>query len=558
MMKNVGMLLPFRSIEEKRCFSAFNGSQLSSAEEARKESEFRKYSATWRGDAKQVYGQKIKREGRISVSESRFSSSSPFFFSPSISLISLFHLVFFNISTANEACSPSTTMSTQTSCFMSSCSFSSVCNAYDGGIVPSLNNPYASLTASNTSFVGCFRTRNVVCEGTSDVKLTPERQSITENIANTFTWCEWNGSKTTGDVDDHTDRTSNGGAINMNNLASASISIQHCTFNNCYAHYGGGGVICRQIKTLIAEDNTFNDCTAQSYYGGGLYVYYITSCVRISGCEFQGCKASIQGGGLFLENFQVSGPGCIPTENGGGESACVFDCSFASCSVTSTTGGGMRCYNVPNQFKMRSIQFISCSATAYGGGLSFRPEKSEKPDDGFYCYFLFFHECKCRDESNPYGHDAYYVDYYNVFLSTGNPFYECYTTNTDDQRMCYVYNYSSSGSWVYDQTMKMDWLKRGILNRFVAASGGNEEELCGLDESSACRTIGVAVEKSMIQVSLSVTLLEGKHTSETKTIEIGTKKISAIGKDKEKYSIGTKTNLNRSFSSSSSACYFSF
>ncbi|KAH7829279.1 uncharacterized protein MONOS_15799 [Monocercomonoides exilis] len=137
---------------------------------------------------------------------------------------------------------------------------------------------------------------------------------------------------------------------------------------------------------------------------------------------------------------------------------------------------------------MRNIQFISCSAVSRGGG---------------------------------------------------NPFYECYTTNTDDQRVCYAYNYASASAWSYQHTEKKDWLKRGILNRFVAVSGGGEEDLCGVNESYACRTIGVAVIRSVIQVSLSVTLMEGNHTSETETIEIGEKKISVIGKRRETCSIGT-------------------
>eukprot|EP00770_Monocercomonoides_exilis_P016520 MONOS_16488.1-p1 / transcript=MONOS_16488.1 / gene=MONOS_16488 / organism=Monocercomonoides_exilis_PA203 / gene_product=unspecified product / transcript_product=unspecified product / location=Mono_scaffold01788:257-1435(-) / protein_length=258 / sequence_SO=supercontig / SO=protein_coding / is_pseudo=false len=196
--------------------------------------------------------------------------------------------------------------------------------------------------------------------------------------------------------------------------------------------------------------------------------------------QAEGPSASIgYGGGLNLDNFQVSGSGCIETENGGGKSACVFDCSFTSCSITNNGGG-----------------------------------------------------------ATPYGHDVMYFDLYNVFKSSNNPFYECYTTNTDDKRVCYGYDYTGS-SWSYYHTEKKDWLKRGILNRFVAVSGGGEEELCGLDESSACRTIGVAVEKSVIQVSLSVTLMEGNHTSETTTVDIGEKKISVIGTCKEKSAIGT-------------------
>eukprot|EP00770_Monocercomonoides_exilis_P015629 MONOS_15579.1-p1 / transcript=MONOS_15579.1 / gene=MONOS_15579 / organism=Monocercomonoides_exilis_PA203 / gene_product=unspecified product / transcript_product=unspecified product / location=Mono_scaffold01277:11128-12398(+) / protein_length=407 / sequence_SO=supercontig / SO=protein_coding / is_pseudo=false len=404
------------------------------------------------------------------------------------------------------ACSPVTTTFLQTSCFMNSCSFSFVNDPYDGGIVPSLNNPLVSLTASNTSFVGCYRTRNVEYIGTSDRKLTPGRQNETENGANSFTWCEWNGSRTTGENDSVSDGKSSGGAICMYNLNSGELSVSHCSFNDCYAHYIGGGIMCHTIKSVEIVNNTFDSCTAQTWVGGGVYVYSISTCVRIGGCDFQNCKAHHDGGGLRLDNFQVSGSGCIGEEDGEGGSSCVFDCSFTSCSLANNWGGGMYCVTVPAAFKMRSIQFISCSAVSTGGGLYFYPNQATAPNDKIYCYFLFFHECKCS-ANPPYGHDVMYYDRYNFYLSSNNPFYECYTTNTDEKRVCYGYDYTGS-SWTYDQTMKKDWLKRGILNRFVAVSGGGEEELCGLDESSACRTIGVAVIRSVIQVSLSVTLME--------------------------------------------------
>ncbi|KAH7826611.1 uncharacterized protein MONOS_2450 [Monocercomonoides exilis] len=481
-------------------------------------------------------------EGSISVSESHFSSfcvsSAPFLSSPSIPLISLSHLTFFNISTAGDACSPSTSTSIQTSCLMNSCSFSSVCDAYDGGIVPSINNPFASLTVSNTSFVGCCRTRNIEREGTAEVPLKPDRQNETFNGANSFTWCEWSESKTTGNGNTYSDGTSNGGAIFMHGQSSATVSVSHCAFNECVAHWCGGGIHCYNIKSVEILNNTFDSCTAQNYLGGGVFVYTISTCVRISGCEFQNCKAVYDGGGLFLENFLVSGTGCIGTESGEGESACVFDCSFTSCSITNSWGGGMYCHSVPTSFKMRNIQFISCSASSHGGGLDLYPHRQGLQNDIIFCYFLFFHDCRCSRDL-PHGHDVYYEDQYNLYLSSNNPFYECYTTNADDQRVCYAYDASSSESWTYQHREKWDWLKRGILNRFVAVSGGGEDDLCGLDESSACRTIGVAVEKSVIQVSLSVTLMEGNHQSETATVETGTKKISVIGKDKDKSSIET-------------------
>ncbi|KAH7829190.1 uncharacterized protein MONOS_15606 [Monocercomonoides exilis] len=341
--------------------------------------------------AQRIMWQISEGKGRTSVNEFHFSSFCQFFSSPSIPLISLSKLSFFNISTANDACSPQSATSTQTSCLMSSCSFSSVCDAYDGGIVPSLNNPLASLTASNTSFIGCCRTRNVVCEGNADGKLTPGRQNTTDNGANSFIWCEWSGSKTTGESDSWADGVSSGGAICMYNQSSATVSVSHCVFCECVAHWCGGGINCYNIKSVEIVNNTFDSCNAQNRYGGGMFIYLISSCVRISGCEFQNCKANSYGGGLYLNDFKVSVQGCIEAESGGGESACVFDCIFTSCSVTSTDGGGMRCVNIPaTQFKMRSVQFISCSAAAYGGGLELYPNRATAPNDGFYCFFLFF------------------------------------------------------------------------------------------------------------------------------------------------------------------------
>ncbi|KAH7826988.1 uncharacterized protein MONOS_3538 [Monocercomonoides exilis] len=419
---------------------------------------------------------------------------------------------------------------------MSSCSFSSVCDAYDGGIVPSLNNPYASLTASNTSFIGCCRTRNVKCEGNADHKLTPGRQNTTENGANSFIWCEWNGSRTTGESDSYADGSSNGGAIYMYSKGDGTISVAHCSFNGCAAFYAGGGVMCANIKLVEIENNSFSACSSETWIGGGLCVFSISACVRISGCEFQNCKANNAGGGFRLDTIQVIGSGCVPTENSGGESARVFDCSFISCSLTNNWGGGMSCVTVPSQLKMRSIQFISCSAMRYGGGLYFHPNGATAPNDKIYCYYLFFHECKCRTTSTPYGHDAYFVDAYNLYLSSINPFYECYTTNTDDKRMCYAYN--PSGTWIYDQTSKRDWLKDKTI--YVSVGGDDNIELCGMNESNPCLTVKKAFEMCEVQISLSITLMEGNHQNETSTIDIGAQKISVIGTGKDKSSIGTK------------------
>ncbi|KAH7820145.1 uncharacterized protein MONOS_12695 [Monocercomonoides exilis] len=471
---------------------------------------------------------------RVAVASSCFSSfclsSAPFLGSASIGGVSLSDLVFFNISTKPTESSLLSPSFCESECTMSSCSFSSVCDAYDGGIVRSINLRSSSLTASNISFVGCLRTKNVEFIGSEENPSKPGRQNETADEANIFTWCEWNGSKTTGTSLGYTDGASNGGAIYMYNLASGILTAKYCSFNDCYARSYGGGIACCDISSIEMEYNSFNSCTADRYGGGGIYAYSISTCIRISGCEYQNCKAADYGGGIFLESFNISGTGCIITEIGEGESACVFDCLFTFCSLTDFGGGGMYCYGVPSAFKLRSLQFISCNATSTGGGLCFAPSQSTAPSNNIYCYFFFFHDCSCN-ASTPYGHDVYFEDRYNLF-SSNNPFYESYTTNANEKRVCYLNN-------TFQETQKKDWLKEGMKDRYVGVSGDDANNLCGMSEAVPCKTVGHAVSSSMAQLSSAITVLGGRHESEGTTISVGEKKISIDGKGREVSVIGT-------------------
>ncbi|KAH7830329.1 uncharacterized protein MONOS_5480 [Monocercomonoides exilis] len=476
----------------------------------------------------------ISEKCHISVCSSHFSSfcvsSAPFI---SSHFVCLSQLEFFNIST-----NPSKTRQlgeglSQTSFLMSGCEFSSVWDVYDGGIVPSLNSPSSSLAASNTSFVRCYRSQNVEVNGSEGNPSKPVRQQITDNGENSFTWCVWNGSNTTGTSFTVSDGVSSGGAINMYSLSSGTLSVKLCLFNDCYASYAGGGIMCCEISSIKIENNSFNSCTTKYNDGGGIYVGSITSCVRISGCEFQKCKASSRGGGLCLNNFNVSGSSCIETENGKGESASVFECSFTSCSLTNSFGGGMFFANVPAAFKMRSLQFLSCSAVSWGGGLDLEPYQSTTPSNNLYCYFLFFHDCRCTD-STPFGHDVCLKDYYNLF-SSNNPFQESYTTNNDERRLCYAYYLND---WYYQRTEKKNWLKEGKL-LFVGGNGNDLNELCGMNETMPCKTIGYCVNKCNNLISLGISVLVGRHVSEGETISVGEKKISVVGRGKTVSVIGT-------------------
>ncbi|KAH7831741.1 uncharacterized protein MONOS_509 [Monocercomonoides exilis] len=483
----------------------------------------------------------ISEKCHVSVCSSQFSSfcvsSAPFLSSPSMPLVSLSKLTFFNISTNPSKTSHMAEGLDQSAFLMSGCSFSSVWDVYDGGIVPSLNSPSSSLAASNTSFVRCYRSQNVAISGSEGNPSKPARQNQTDNGANSFTWCEWNGSNTTGTSDSDTDGISSGGSICIHDLPSGSLSVKFCSFNDCYAFYAGGGIMCHEISSIKIENNSFNACTAKNYRGGGMYAYSIASCVRISGCEFKKCTANGYGGGLYLEYFQVSNPDCIGTESGKGESACVFECSFASCSIAFDCGGGMYCQDVPAVFKMRNIQFISCNASSTGGGLSFNPSQSTAPSNNIYCYFFFFHDCRCTTTSTPYGHDVFFQDNSNLF-SSSNPFHESFSTKSDDYRVCYEYY---SDGWKYQHKEKKWWLMDKFLDRFVGASGDDLNEKCGENEILPCKTIGHAVEASMLGLSSTITVLVGMHVSEVSTISIGEKKISIIGRGKTASVIGTNS-----------------
>ncbi|KAH7817646.1 uncharacterized protein MONOS_12266 [Monocercomonoides exilis] len=484
--------------------------------------------------SKEVEGE-ISEKCHVSVCSSHFSSfyvsSAPFF---SWHFVCLYQLGFFNISTKPLKTSHLSEGLSQTSFLMSGCSFSSVWDVYDGGIAPSLNSPSSSFSASNTSFVRCYRSRNVEYTGSAENPSKPGRQQVSTDLTNSFTWCEWNGSNATGTSNSYSDGISSGGAIYMYNKASGTLSVKFCSFNNRYANYAGGGIMCSTINSVKVENNSFNSCTAKNNIGGGFYAESISYCARISGCKFQKCKANRIGGGLYIENFNTLGTECIETENDNDVNAYIFDCSFTSCTLSSIAGGGMYCYNVPTQFKMRSVQFISCNASTHGGGLYFYTSQSTAPSSKLHCYFFFFHDCSCTNKT-PYGHDVYFQDRYNLF-SSNNPFYESYTTNSNEKRICYAYLQSTK--YLIQETEKKDWLNKGMKDRYVGVGGSDSSNLCGMSESAPCKTVGNAVGASTLGLISTITLLSGKHVSEEKTISVGEKRISIVGRGKTASVIG--------------------
>ncbi|KAH7815303.1 uncharacterized protein MONOS_14597 [Monocercomonoides exilis] len=71
-----------------------------------------------------------------------------------------------------------------------------------------------------------------------------------------------------------------------------------------------------------------------------------------------------------------------------------------------------------------------------------------------------------------------------------------------------------------------------MKDRYVGVSGSDANNLCGMSEAAPCKTVRHAVGSSMAQLSSSITVLGGRHVSEEKTISVGEKKISVVGRGK--------------------------
>ncbi|KAH7817345.1 uncharacterized protein MONOS_15425 [Monocercomonoides exilis] len=78
-----------------------------------------------------------------------------------------------------------------------------------------------------------------------------------------------------------------------------------------------------------------------------------------------------------------------------------------------------------------------------------------------------------------------------------------------------------------------------MKDRYVGVSGDDTSNLCGMSEAAPCKTVGHAVGSSMAQLSLTITLLGGRHVSEGATISVGEKKIIITGRGKTVSVIGT-------------------
>lgn len=150
--------------------------------------------------------------------------------------------------------------------------------------------------------------------------------------------------------------------------AFGSLTVRNCTFRGNFAQLNGGGMIARNLSSLVGTSVEVSHCNfennATGSDGGGLSFLTLGPNARYSvkGCQFFNNKAQSDGGGFAL--------GVGP--NGKGVAFAVIACEFHN-NEAMETGGGAGIYLNPGadnaQIEVDSCVFMSNRAGTDGCGL---------------------------------------------------------------------------------------------------------------------------------------------------------------------------------------------
>lgn len=194
-----------------------------------------------------------------------------------------------------------------------------------------------------------------------------------------------------------TAKTRNAGALNIwaldknNTSVDCYVTLEHCTFENCYAllttnSNGNGGAV-----RSTATHNTFIDCTFTNTSGndGGAINVFNENAVdtNIANCYFNSCHATNRGGAIYCTSKEliISGTSnliknCYSTNAGGaiyhGKNLKNSQLSIAAttidnCYSENETGGGV--YSVAQTMTLAEVIVQNCASPKQGGGLYLAP-----------------------------------------------------------------------------------------------------------------------------------------------------------------------------------------
>ncbi|KAH7818387.1 uncharacterized protein MONOS_16325p1 [Monocercomonoides exilis] len=463
--------------------------------------------------------------GLLSISHCSFSSmttsSAPFLFAEGVTSVSALYSAFENMTNNQAAYSvhhPFTTPSSHHYTSISHCSFFSVSNVYDGGLFQSVNCPRTSLTSLNNTFSSCNRSSNTDFYGTEESPLSLQRISIPDGGEHSFVWCEWKNASP----------KENGGAICFGGV-NASANISFCLFDNLNDtdpgnRTHGGALYFYKIASVFINASNFSKCS--SGHGGA-----ICSCEQWISEQFKY---------LFFENCSISGshgmvcylrPKYLPPsgifilsnsqfeKNSAGVAAgCIFinepipNINLSTLLITE------------NVFLFNTLDGTTIQNNRNGGtGMCFDGLSDQAVRTSFI-KFCFFHKNIAK---NGMGNDVNI----NGGVVNNNPFFESFST-TIEKRVWY--NGTADGE-VYN-----GWLpvKVMLLTRYVHENGNDMEELCGMNDSIPCRTIGHAFGKVRNDVECRVILLESAFAPSS-VLSINRNEVKIIGNGTDKTVIRT-------------------
>jgi hypothetical protein len=161
-------------------------------------------------------------------------------------------------------------------------------------------------------------------------------------------------------INETSESTRNGGVLVCQNM---NITIDNCSFNNCFAYYQGGA--CYFVFTsagyiVTITNSVFSDC--ESLSGGVISVYVVFTSVSISvdDCTFRNCSSSDMGGDLFIY-LCISFIGVIYVITTFASCSSSFNnCLFVNCE--SGSKGGAIYYNGNSSLSIQCCVFDKCMA----------------------------------------------------------------------------------------------------------------------------------------------------------------------------------------------------
>ena len=122
-------------------------------------------------------------------------------------------------------------------------------------------------------------------------------------IHTTLTGCHFENCMATNTKSDP--KEPKGGAFNVyaggatNSPAESSLTVEECTFRNCFAIHQGGAVRSTAVKTTISG-SSFEECSTRDMSGGAVSCTNNKTFTVIRDCEVSKCHAEKGSGGAFF------------------------------------------------------------------------------------------------------------------------------------------------------------------------------------------------------------------------------------------------------------------